>query len=81
MALWVPSNKIIGFGCDEFNVLNSCACAEIYRDLMAEVLTELVDENRMTEKDAIFYANRVSRENVYDHWNFCVRWLKPSFWR
>lgn len=67
-ALWVPTKKILGYGCDEFNVLNSCACAEIYRDLMSEVLAELTEEGRMTEKDAIFYANRVSRENVYDHW-------------
>lgn len=69
LALWVPSNKILAYGCDEFNVLNSVACAPIYRDLMSEVLAELVNEKRLTEKEAIFYANRVSHDNVYDHWH------------
>lgn len=68
----IPTSKILTYGCDEFNVLNSCACAEIYRDYMAEVLAELVDENRMTEKEAIFIANLVSRENVYDHWKLKI---------
>ena len=66
--LWVPTNKILGFGSDEFTPLNSCACADIYRDLMAEVLSELTEEERMTEKDAVHAAELVSSQNVYSHW-------------
>lgn len=64
LAMWVPINKIMGYGSDEFNVLNGCASAEIYRDYMARVLADLVTSGDYTEKDAIFFANRVSRENA-----------------
>lgn len=67
--LQVPTNKILAFGCDEFNPLNTCACADIYRDLMAQVLAEMVEENLITEADAIYMAQRVSRDNVLEHWN------------
>lgn len=69
LANFVPCNKIFAFGCDEFNALNSAACADIYRDLMAEVMAELVDEGRLNEKEVLFYAKRVSHDNVYDYWN------------
>lgn len=64
LALWVPTNKIMGYGSDEFNVLNGTATAEIYRDYMARVLAGLVYDGDMTEKEAVFFANRVSRENA-----------------
>lgn len=67
--LQVPINKILGFGCDEFSPLNTSACADIYRDLMAQVFAEMVEENLITEKDAIYMAQRVSRDNVLEHWN------------
>lgn len=67
LALWIPSNKIIGYGSDELTVLNSCATAEMYRDYMAKVLSDLTTNGYMTEKDAIFFANRVSRENAVEH--------------
>ena len=67
LALWVPANKVIGYGSDELTVLNSCACAEIYRDYMARIMADLVNSGDMTEQDVIYFANRVSRENAIDH--------------
>lgn len=69
LALWIPSNKIIGYGSDELTVLNSCAAAEMYRDYMAKILSDLTSNGYMTEKEVIFYANRVSRENAKEHFN------------
>lgn len=69
LALWVPCNKVIGYGSDELTVLNSCAAAEMYRDYMAVVLADLTQSKDLTEKDAIFYAKRVSYDNAKEHFH------------
>lgn len=68
LALWIPTNKIIGYGSDELTVLNSCA-AEMYRDYMARILANLTVSGDLSEKDAIYFANRVSRENEKEHFH------------
>lgn len=67
--LQIPVNKIFGFGSDELNPLSTCACADVYRELATQVFAELVEEKFLTEKEALFMIQRISRDNVYDHWN------------
>lgn len=67
LAFWVPVNKIIGYGSDELTVLNSCAAAEMYRDDMARILASLTESGDMTEKDALFFAKRISYDNAKEH--------------
>ena len=69
LPMWIPINKILGYGSDELTVLNSCVAAEMYRDYMARVLADLVESGDMTEKDVILYANLISRENAKEHFN------------
>ena len=67
--LQIPINKIFGFGSDELNPLSTCACADVYRELCAQVFAELVEDNLLSEKEALFMIQRISKDNVYDHWN------------
>jgi hypothetical protein len=64
----MPFNKIFAFGADQFNVFHVGACAERVRDLVAEVLTDLVAEGDMAESDAVFIADCILRKNAWEHW-------------
>jgi uncharacterized protein len=71
----IPLNKIFAHGADQFNVLLSSACAERVRGFVAEVLSELIDEGIMTEKDAVFAANCILRKNAWNYWKLEERWM------
>lgn len=65
---YIPINKIFAFGSDQFGAFLTYASAENARDLVAEVLTELIEENRLTEKDAMFAAKRIMHDNVIEYY-------------
>ena len=61
---YIPLNKIIAFGSDQFSPTLTWASAENTRDLMSYVLADLIEEGYFTEKDARFAADRVLRSNA-----------------
>lgn len=70
-----PLNKIFAFGADQFTMLLTIACAERVKDFVADVLTDLVAERKMTEDDALFSADCILRKNAWEHWKLEERWL------
>ncbi len=70
----VPLNKIIAFGADQFNVLLTCAYAEIVRDNLAEILSDEIDEGNFSEEQALMCARRILRENAGDYFKLDEKW-------
>ena len=60
----VPANKILGFGGDEGFVEGAYAHSRMARDNVAEVLTEKVIANYLTESEAADLARRILRDNA-----------------
>lgn len=65
---YIPNNKIFAFGSDQFSAYLTYASAENTRDLLAEVFTELVEEKRMTQDEALWTAKRILCDNVSDYY-------------
>lgn len=70
----VPTNKIFGFGGDQFSVFLSCAYAEMVRDNLAEILADEVAEGTMSEEQALDVAVCMLRENAWGYFRLQDRW-------
>jgi hypothetical protein len=71
----IPLNKLFAFGADQFSVLLTCACAEKVRDMVTEVLVELIAEGEMSEDQALFAADCILRKNAWEYWKLEERWV------
>jgi hypothetical protein len=60
----VPSNKILGFGGDYRFVEGVYGHALLARENMARVLTEKVEDDSFTQKEAFLIAQRLLRDNA-----------------
>ena len=69
----IPTNKIIAYGADQFNPVLVPAVAHRARNLLAEVLTDLVTEGKMTEGEAVFAADCLLRKNATELWKLNSR--------
>jgi len=69
----IPTNKIIAYGADQFNPLLLPAVSHRVRNLLTEVLTDLVTEGAMTEDEAVFAADCVLRKNAVEFWKLDSR--------
>ncbi|MBW7459794.1 amidohydrolase family protein, partial [Paenibacillus sepulcri] len=66
MIEMVPQNKIQGFGGDYNYIEGTYAHQKLARNLVAEVLTEKMEEGAMGEKQAMAFADRIFRNNLID---------------
>ncbi|HHX81320.1 MAG TPA: amidohydrolase family protein [Acholeplasmataceae bacterium] len=69
----IPCNKIIAYGADQYNPFLVPAVAHRVRNLLAEVLTELVTEGNMTEDESVFAGAHLLRKNAVDLWKLDSR--------
>jgi hypothetical protein len=70
----VPINKIFAFGADQWNILLSCAYAEMVRDNLAEVLAEEVAEGGISEEYAVDIATCMLRQNAWEYFKLQDHW-------
>lgn len=70
----IPINKIHAYGADQFSMPLTCAVAKTVRDLVTEVLADLVAVGEMTEDDALFVADCILRKNAWENWKLEERW-------
>ncbi|MBB6735806.1 amidohydrolase family protein [Cohnella zeiphila] len=66
MIEMVPQTKIQGFGGDYNHIEGTYAHLKLTRNLVADVLTEKVQEGALTEKEALTFADRIFRDNLID---------------
>lgn len=66
---YIPLNKIIAFGSDQFGVFLTYASAENFRDLMAGVFAELYEEGWMNREEIRFAEKRIFHDNVLELYN------------
>ena len=69
----IPCNKIIAYGADQYNPFLVPAVAYRVKNLLAEVLAELVTEGNMTEDEAVFAGDCLLRKNAVDLWKLDSR--------
>ncbi len=66
MIEMVPQNKIFGFGGDYNFVEGTYAHQKLARKIVGDVLTEKVQDDMLTEKEAVEFAGRVFRDNLIE---------------
>lgn len=67
LSMWldtVPGSKVLGFGGDYLFVEGVYGHAKLARENVARVLTEKVEEGAFTEKQAMYLAQRLLRDNA-----------------
>lgn len=72
----IPINKIFGFGGDQFNVLLSCAYAELVKDNLAEILSAEVTEGNMSEERSLEIGKCLLRKNAWEYFKIEERWKR-----
>ena len=65
----VPANKLFAFGGDSVNPSGSVGYALQSRDWLARALQNEVDEELLTERNAIEIAERLMMQNQYDYFD------------
>ncbi|PGY15123.1 hypothetical protein COE25_02385 [Bacillus sp. AFS031507] len=66
MIEMVPQNKIFGFGGDYNFIEGTYAHQKLARKIVGDVLVEKVQDQMLTEKEAVEFARRIFRENLIE---------------
>lgn len=66
MIEMVPQNKIFGFGGDYNVIEGTYAHQKLARKIVGDVLVEKVQDQMLTEKEAIEFARRIFRDNLIE---------------
>ncbi len=72
----VPSNKIMAFGGDYVIVEGAYAHSKLARKVVAQVLSEKVEQGYFSREDAIQLADSLLRENAWDLFQLGTRWKR-----
>jgi predicted TIM-barrel fold metal-dependent hydrolase len=72
MIEMVPQNKIFGFGGDYNVIEGTYAHQKLARKIVADVLLEKVQEDMLTEKEAVEFAQRIFRDNLIEFYKLKV---------